>query len=152
MAGDGAVPTTPVWPIPKFRFEVRWGSTVMHFQEISGLDVETQPMELRHGDSPAFSVTRMPGIKRHSDVTLSKGVVKSDNRFWDWLDQIKMNPIKRALVTITLLDEDGARTMVWTLANAWLNKITGTDLKSPGGEVAVETIVISHEGMTVASS
>jgi phage tail-like protein len=38
---------------------------------------------------------------------------------------------------------------VWKLANAWPSKINGTDLKSTGNEVAVETIVIVHEGLTI---
>ena len=55
-------------------------------------------------------------------------------------------------MTISLLDEGASPTMVWTLSNAWPNKITGTDLKATGNEVAVETIVISHEGMSVANA
>jgi phage tail-like protein len=152
MADDGAAQSTTVWPLPKFRFEVKWDDQVMHFQEVSGLDVEAQPIEYRHGDSPQFSVIKMPGIKKYSDVTMKKGVFKSDNKFWLWFNDIKMNTIKRKAVTISLLDEGGKPTMVWTLANAWPQKITGTDLKSTGNEVAVETIVISHEGLTIANA
>ena len=47
--------------------------------------------------------------------------------------------------------EAGAPTMVWTLANAWPTKITGTDLKSDGNEAAIETIEISHEGITIGN-
>ena len=65
------------------------------------------------------------------------------------INEIKMNTIKRVPVTISLLDEAGAPTMVWTLANAWPTKITGTDLKSDGNEVAIETIEIVHEGITI---
>ena len=152
MADDGSAQSTTVWPLPKFRFEVKWDATVMHFQEVSGLDAEAQAIEYRHGDSPQFSTIKMPGLKKFSDVTMKKGVFKSDNKFWDWFNEIKMNTIKRKPVTISLLDEAGAPTMVWTLANAWPNKISGTDLKSTGNEVAVETIVISHEGLTVANA
>jgi len=152
MADDGSAQSTTVWPIPKFRFEVLWDDVVMSFQEVSGLDVEAQPIEYRHGDNPAFSVIKMPGIKKYSDVTMKMGVFKSDNKFWDWFNQIKMNSIKRKPVTIRLLDEAGAATMVWTLANAWPTKITGTDLKATGNEVAVETIVIAHEGLTIANA
>ena len=60
-----------------------------------------------------------------------------------------MNTIKRVPVTISLLDEGRAPTMVWTLANAWPTKITGTDLKSDGNEVAVESIEIAHEGLKI---
>ena len=52
-------------------------------------------------------------------------------------------------VTISLLDEEGKATMVWKLANAWPTKISGTDLKADGNEVAVETLEIAHEGLTI---
>ena len=151
MADDGSAQSTTDWPIPKFRFEVKWDSNVMSFQEISGLDIEAQAIEYRHGDSPSFSSIKMPGLKKFSDVTMKKGVMKSDNKFWDWFNEIKMNTIKRIPVTISLLDEEGSRTMVWTLTNAFPLKISGTDLKSTGNEVAVETIVIAHEGLAIAN-
>ncbi len=152
MADDGSSQSTSVWPIPKFHFQVKWDSEVMSFQEISGLDTETQPIEYRHGDSKEFTTIKMPGIKKFGNITMKKGVFKSDNKFWDWYNQIKMNTIKRIPVTISLLDETGAPTMVWTLANAWPTKITGTDLKSDGNEVAIESIEIAHEGLTIMNS
>ena len=152
MADDGSTQSSTVWPLPKFRFQVKWEDAVMHFQEISGLDAESQTIEYRHGNSPQFSVNKIPGLKKYGEVTMAKGVFKSDNKFWDWFNQVRMNTIKRKPVTISLLDEGGAPTMVWTLANAWPNKITGTDLKATGNEVAVETIVISHEGLTIAKA
>jgi phage tail-like protein len=87
-------------------------------QEVSGLDVESQTIEYRHGDSKDFSVVKMPGVKKTGKVTMKKGVFKSDNKFWDWFNHIKMNTIKRVPVTISLLDESGSPTVVWTLANA----------------------------------
>jgi phage tail-like protein len=152
MGDDGSAQSKTVWPLPKFYFQVKWDSTVMSFQEVSGLDTETQPIEYRNGDSKEFSVIKMPGIKKTGNVILKKGVFKPDNKFWDWFNQIKMNTIKRVPVTISLLDEGGAATMVWTLANAWPTKITGIDLKSDGSEVAVESIEIAHEGLTIANT
>jgi phage tail-like protein len=138
--------------MPKFRFEVKWDSAVMSFQEVSGLDAEVKVLEYRHGDSKESSVIKMPGLKKFSDVTMKKGVFKADNKFWDWFNEIKMNTIKRKPVTISLLDEAGSPTMVWTLKNAFPMKIQGTDLKSTGDDVAVETIVVAHEGLTVANA
>ena len=153
MPDDGPTSSTNAWPLPKFRFAVKWAEgEVMHFQEVSGLDVESQPIEYRHGDSPLFSTIKMPGLKKYSDVTLKKGVFKSHNQFWAWFNEIKMNTIQRRPVTISLLDESGAPVIVWTLANAWPNKISGTDLKATGNQVAVETIVISHEGLTITNA
>jgi phage tail-like protein len=152
MADDGSSQSTTVWPMPKFYFQVKWDSQVMSFQEVSGLDIQSEEIKYRHGDSPEFSVIKMPGMKKVGNITMKKGIFKGDNKFWDWFKQIKMNTIKRLPVTISLLDETGKATMVWTLTNAWPTKITGTDLKSEGNEVAIESIEIAHEGLTIANS
>jgi phage tail-like protein len=151
MADDGSKQFTNVWPLPRFYFEVKWDLVVMSFQEVSGLNVEAQPIEYRHGDSPVFSAFKMPGLKKYGNVTMKKGVLKSDNKFWDWFNQIGMKTIKRVPVTISLLDQEGKPTMVWTLINAWPTKVTGTDLKAEGNEVVVETIEFAHEGLTIAN-
>lgn len=143
-----------VWPMPKFRFTVDWGTIAQNiaFQEVSGLEAETQIIEYRASNSTTFSTIKMPGIAKYGNVTMKRGIFVKDNSFWKWYDQIKMNTIKRQTVTIKLLDEKGNPTMVWTLTNAWPTKITGTDLKSDGNEVAVDTIEIAHEGLTIANS
>ena len=146
MAGEAQ---DKVWPLPKFYFQVKIGETEGAFQEVSGLDMEAQVIEYRHGNSPDFSTIKMPGIKKYSNVTLKKGVFKDDKTFWEWFNKIKMNTIERLTVTISLLDEGGAAVQTWTLKNAWPTKITGTDMKSDGNEVAVETIEVAHEGVTI---
>ena len=142
-----------LWPLPKFYFQVNLGSgmSAVAFQEVSGLDTEIQPIEYRDQDSQVFSAIKMPGIAKTGNVTLKKGVFVSDNSFWQWYDAIKMNLIKRETVVIKLLDEGGNPTMTWTLNNAWPTKITATDLKSDGNEVAVETIELAHEGLTITN-
>ena len=90
MADDGSKQSTAVWPLPKFYFQVKWDSQVMSFQEVSGLDVQSEEIKYRHGDSPEFAVIKMPGMKKVGNVTMKKGVFKSDNKFWDWFNQIKM--------------------------------------------------------------
>ncbi len=151
MVDDGSAQSTNVWPLPKFYFQVEWDSEKVSFQEVSGLDVEVQPVEYRHGGSPEFSTIKMPGIKKSSSVTMKKGIFKSDNTFWDWFNEIKMNVIKRKTVTIKLLNEGGSPTITWVLKNAWPTKITGADLKSDGDEVAVETLEVAHEGVTISN-
>jgi phage tail-like protein len=140
-----------VWPLPKFYFSVQLGSqdNTVSFQEVSGLETETQPIEYRHGDSKQFSTIKMPGIAKTGNVTLKKGIFVNDNNFQKWHDAIKMNVIKRETVVIQLLDETGSPTMTWTLSNAWPTKITGTDMKSDANEVAIETLELAHEGLTI---
>ena len=151
MADDGSKQSEKVWPISKFFFTVDLGGGMKNtsFQEVSGLDIESQIIEYRHGDSKVFSTIKMPGIVKSSNITLKKGVFVKDNQFFDWYATVKMNTVKRVTVTIKLLDQHGNPTMTWTLQNAWPTKITGTDLKSDGNEVAVETIEIAHEGLKI---
>lgn len=140
------------WPLPKFYFMVDWGSTTnIPFQEVSGLEIEAEPLEYRHGNSKVFSKINMPGMVKNNKVSMKKGVFVNDNSFWDWYNKIKMNVIERQNVVIKLLDEGGNPTMTWTLNNAWPTKISSTDLKSESNEVAIESIEIMHEGLTIAN-
>jgi len=147
MAGEAQ---DNVWPLPAFYFKVEVEDLgEMSFKEVGGLDLEAQVIEYRHGNSPAFSTIKMPGLKKSSNVTLKKGVFVSDNKFFDWFNEIKLNTIKRRAVTISLLDEEGNPTMVWKLANAWPTKITGVSLKSDGNDAALEQLDLAHEGLTI---
>ncbi|WP_246022089.1 phage tail protein [Flavobacterium cellulosilyticum] len=93
----------------------------------------------------------MPGLVKFGNITLKKGVFIKDNLFIEWYTTVKMNTVKRTTITINLIDEGGNPTMTWTLQNAWPTKVTGTDLKSDGNEVAVETIEIAHEGLNIVN-
>jgi phage tail-like protein len=140
-----------IWPMPKFLFSVDFGDDQKNisFQEVSGLDTETQVIEYRHGNSPQFSTIKMPGIAKVGNVTMKKGIFVNDGNFLKWYGQIRMNTIERVTITIRLLDEAGKATMTWTLANAWPVKIQATDLKSDGNEVAVEAIEVAYETLMV---
>lgn len=142
------------WPMPKFRFEVDLGEELkgVAFQEVSGMDVENQIIEYRKDNSPLFSTEEMPGIVKYGNVTLKRGVFVNDQTFWNWHAQITMNTIQRRTILIKLLDETGSVTMQWTLSNAWPTKITATDLKSDGNEIAVDTIEIAHEQLIISNA
>jgi len=139
------------WPMPKFRFEVDFGTELKRvaFQEVSGMDQEVQPIDYRSGNSKLFSAVKMPGIAKYGNVTMKRGVFINDDTFWKWLSAIKMNTIARRTVLIRLLDENGRVTMQWQLNNAWPTKITSTDLKSDGNEVAVDTLEFAYEQLIV---
>jgi phage tail-like protein len=142
-----------VWPLPKFHFKVEVeGGIVASFQEVSGLDNEVDVIEYRHGDSPVFSVIKMPGLRKGADVTLKKGMFTGDVAFYTWFNEIQMNVIARKNVQIMLLNEKGEAQIVWTLTNAFPKQVQGTDLKSAGSEVAVETLVLAHEGIATTTA
>ena len=62
MVDDGSAQSQNIWPLPKFYFRVTWDTTALNFQEVSGLDADSQPIEYRAGNSPVFSRVKMPGM------------------------------------------------------------------------------------------
>ncbi len=152
MAERNAAHPKTVWPMPSFSFQVNWGAlSKVPFQEVSGLDSETQVIEYRHGDSLASATIKQPGIQKIGNVTMKRGVFVKDQTFWSWYSQVTMNTIPRTAVVIQLLDETGKPTMTWTLNNAWPTKISAPTLQSDGNEVAIESIEVAYEGLTIAN-
>ena len=152
MAEDGAAQsgTTQAWPLPSFYFKVSVTDVGdISCSEVSGLETEYDMIEYRAGDSPVFTKQKMPGMRKASDVTLKKGIFKDDKAMWDWINSIKLNTIKRATVTISLLDESGKPVKTWELTNAWPKKITVEGFKADGNTAAIEPLILAHEGVTV---
>lgn len=139
------------WPIPQFHFMVTLGDKgEIAFQEVSGLDTEYDVEEYRALHSVDFSTVKMPGLKKVSEITLKKGMFKDDTGLFDLLTSVKMNTVARLTVTIQLLDEEHKPLFTWTLKNAFLKKVSGATLHAETSEAAIETLVLVHEGLTMA--
>ncbi|NQU53539.1 MAG: phage tail protein [Bacteroidetes bacterium] len=137
------------YPLVKFHFQVEWGGTKIGFTEVSGLDVETEVVEYRHGASPEYSKTKMPGMQKFSNITLKRGTFATDNEYFTWWNSVKLNTIERRDITISLLNEEHSPVITWKVKNAWPTKVQSTDLKADGNEVAIESMEVVHEGLTV---
>jgi phage tail-like protein len=137
------------YPLVKFHFQVDWGGTKIGFTEVSGLDVETEVVEYREGSSPEYSKIKMPGMQKFSNITLKRGTFKSDNEYFKWWNTVKLNTIERRDVTISLLNESHEPVVTWKVKSAWPTKIQSTDLKADGNEVAIESMELAHEGLTI---
>jgi phage tail-like protein len=137
------------YPIPKFHFQVEWGGAKIGFTEVTGLDMSTDVIEYREGSSPEYHKVKMPGMQKFSNITMKRGTFKGDNDFYNWWNTIALNTIERRNLVISLLNENHEPVVVWKIKNAFPVKVQSTDLKSDGNEVAIETIEIAHEGLTI---
>lgn len=135
------------YPLPVFHFTVQWGGTRIGFSEVSGLTQENQAIEYRDGSFPEYSSIKMPGLRKFSNVTLKRGIVKADNEFFQWLSTIKLNQVERRDIVVSLLNENHEPVMTWKVQNAFPVKVEGPGLKASGNEVAIESIEIAHEGL-----
>lgn len=147
MTQEGLAQGAATWSVPEFQFSVEIsGVGKVSCKEVSGLDVEFDEIEYRSGGMPGFTKAKMPGLKKSGEVTLKKAMFKDDKNLWEWLDQVKMNVVKRTDVTIALLDESGSSVQSWKLTDARPKRYTVDGFKDDGGSVSMETIVIAHEG------
>jgi phage tail-like protein len=161
MAGTSTDPTKN-YPLPKFHFQVTWQvdnggpQGTMAFTEVSGLDFETEVIEFRTGNSWKYNKTKQPGMTKYGNITLKKGTFKGDTDFYDyWKDTYYFQGVTKAIrttVQIDLLDETHSPVFSWILQNAWPTKITSTDLKADANEVAIESMELVHEGLTLIAS
>lgn len=140
------------YPLPVFHFQVEWGGKNLAFSEVSGLNSESQVIEYRDGLSPEFNMIKMPGLKKFSNVTLKRGIVPADNDFFDWINTTKMNVPDRRDLIISLLNENHTPVMTWKIKQAWPVKVDGPSLKATGNEVAIESIELAHEGLSVENN
>jgi phage tail-like protein len=143
-----------VTPFPAFNFLVNLNgprdaaSPLGGFSDVSGLMTEMTVAEYRNGNDPENHVQKIPGVHKVSDVTLKRGIVRSDD-LWDWIDDVRRNGVaaKRDVV-ITLRDEAGTPVESWRLNRVFPLKYTGPTLAAKGGgDVAMEELVLSAEGL-----
>lgn len=137
------------YPLVKFHFQVEWGGTKIGFTEVSGLDVESEVVEYRDGASREYSKLKMPGMQKYSNITLKRGTFKSDNEYFNWWNAVQLNTIERRDITISLLNEEHEPVVTWKVKNAWPTKVQSTDLKADGNEVAIESMELVHEGLSI---
>jgi phage tail-like protein len=145
------------YPIPKFHFLVQWGKDFrIGFTEVSGLDFETEVIEYREGSSKAYSKLKIPGMQKYNNVTLKRGTFEGDYDFYlEWRKTYYFQEGNqtgsrfRRNVEIMLLNENHDPIITWTLLNAWPSKVQSTDLKADASEVAIETMELVHEGLTI---
>lgn len=142
------------YPLPKFHFMVEWAPGVSTgFTEVTGLSVETEVIEYRHGASPEYHKTKQPGLKKYGNITLKRGTFEKDNDFFKWWSETKFFEMKgaqfRRTVTIKLLNEKHEPTISWEVKNAWPTKVQSADLKADANEIAIETIELAHEGVEI---
>ena len=149
------------YPLPKFHFQVDWkeGEAQFGFTEVSGLDFETEVIEYREGNSPTYNKTKQPGLTKYSDITLKRGTFLGDIKFYDYWKRNfhfqegnRPSSMFRRNIEIQLLNEEHQPIMTWKLKNAWASKVQSTVLKADANEVAIETMVIVHEGLEVEAN
>jgi phage tail-like protein len=117
------------------------------FTEVSGLQVEMQTTDYEEGGTNNF-VHRLPGRLKVGNVTLKRGMTVS-NAFLKWCMKTGIGGLQRENVTVALYDSLGKAVVRWHFNNAYPVKWTGPQFTADSTAIAIESIELTHEGLTV---
>jgi phage tail-like protein len=151
------MPAKGDYPLPKYHFQVEWGDDFrIGFTEVSGLDFETEVIEYREGSSKKYNKTKQPGLTKYSNITLKRGTFEGDFDFFkEWQKTYffqegnDTGSMYRRTVTIKLLNENHEPIITWMVENAWPCKVQNASLKADANEIAIESMEMTHEGLTI---
>lgn len=125
------------------------GGTVGYFTQVNFMGINVPYYEYREGGAgPA--VRKLPGRVSYNDIELKWGLTES-TEMWDWLMSAVKGEVIRKNISIILRDTDGQNEVTrWDLENAFPCCWRGAQLNALSNEAAIETLCITHEGLTRA--
>jgi phage tail-like protein len=146
-ATPAAQPGNWVDPLRAYNFKLLVNNvTEGHFTEVTGLGVKVERISYREGGNNAV-VRAIPGRVTYAAVTLRFGLTASQE-LWDWLMSAVEGRVIRRNVSVVMLDSAGATEVLrWNLINAWPQEWYGSPLDAMSQELAIETLVLAHEGL-----
>lgn len=136
-------------PYRTFNFQLEIdGVPLGAFSEASGLTAEGDAVDYREGTDQQQNVRKLTGLRKYTNITLKRGYTQ-DKALWRWYGNIVNGQPDRRDVTIILLNEARQPVLRWHAEGAWINKIEGPSFKAAGNEVAMESVELVHEGLTL---
>ena len=136
---------TRVDPYKNFNFRVDIaGVTIAGFSECTGLNAQVDVIEYREGGDNR--IRKLPGLARFGDIILKRGITKS-NELQNWFRNILNGKADRRSGSVILLDDERNEVVRWNFSEAWIRKIEGPNLNAKGNDVAIETVVLTCEGI-----
>ena len=116
------------YPFKNFRYKVEFnGTEAAGFSEVSGADISVDVIEYREGNEVRTTPRKLAGLTKYGNITLKWGVVGS-LEMMEWLHTVAS-------------DNTSGPTGIER------KHYTAPDLNGLGGEVAIETLEICHEGV-----
>jgi phage tail-like protein len=121
---------------------------VAGFSECSGIEASLEIMEYKEGGANDF-VHKFPTRASFANITLKHGVIYLHEDLWLWHSGFVQGKGARKDGLIFLLDESRTPTKVWKFKRGIPTKWVGPSLNASQSSVAIESLEISHEGLTL---
>ncbi len=152
------------YPLTKMNFLVSipdLAGSMAAFNEVTGIEATVDVVEFRQGNAHSLAPVKIPGLVKHGNITLKMGYTIG-NGFKKWIQECiseTRGAMPRKTITIELLDiRDGSPNatyettkgnILWQLKEAWVTKYSGPDLNASTSEVAIETVELAYEELTI---
>jgi phage tail-like protein len=124
------------------------GITRTRFTLVAGLESDVDVVEEREGSSPRHT-QKVPG-SAHTQNLVLRWPTDDDRELNDWYQRILDGQLDRRNGSIILLDETGSARVCWNFVNAWPAKWQGPSFDAEGHDIAIETLELAHEGISLA--
>jgi phage tail-like protein len=144
-ASDGIQKGGPV--VNQFKVEID-GIASGFFTNVSGLGVVNETTEVREGGSN--DVRLLPGRTKFPLLELKRRATGARD-LYDWTVSNLAGKLVRRTVVVSMLDAKATAVAKWTFKGAWPVKWEGPDFDASKNEVAIETIYLAYEGVTMTS-
>lgn len=119
------------------------------FIECSGLGATTEVIETREGGDNT-TVRKLPGKTTYTDITLKWGLSAS-KELWKWREQVINGTVARKNGSVVVYDvANRVEVARWNFVAAWPSKWEGSAFNAKGNDIAIDTLVLSHEGIVRA--
>lgn len=118
------------------------------FSSCSIPENSTEPTEYREGNERP-TVRKLWSLNEYGTLTLESGITDDSITLFEWrkaVEQGQMGDARRT-IAVVVLDEEGNSGPRYEFRNAWPSNYEAPDMDATGGEVAIESLEIEHEGM-----
>ena len=132
-------------PFTLFNFILDIEGMKAGFAEIKGLSTEAGVIEERNDK---IAERKLRGIRKFTNLTLKRGYTNSEE-LQNWLKGVIEGSIRRLSGTITLVDDRRNRAAAWKFDEGWPTKLEGPAFNGQGNDVAIETLELTVEGLTL---
>jgi phage tail-like protein len=136
-------------PFRGFNFRVTIGNeAILAFSEVSGLTADGDAVDYREGLDKNNNVRKLTGLRKYTNLVFKRGYVQNDE-LWKWYQNIANGKDDRRDGSVILMNEAHEEVISWNFVKAWINKIEGPSLNATGNQVAIESMELQHEGLTI---
>lgn len=138
-----------------FALEIKDGGgsvEVAHFVEASGLKTTATVFEIEEGGLNGRTHKR-PGQSKWDNVVL-RYATNSSTFLLEWRDKFLQDQFEERTSysgSISLKNNHGDVVRRWHFTNAWPVSWEGPSLNATGSELAIETLEIAHDGLTISN-